>query len=76
MFFENRSPGPFLEGPCAELLENVGCWCHVRFSCFSKRHPLYHRFAEVDGKKEVPLMIRAVLFETLFSRNHSNYNAV
>ena len=51
MFFQNRSPGLFLDGPSAELLWKVGFWCHLRFSWFSKRHFLDDLFAQVDEKK-------------------------
>ena len=31
MFFQNRSPRQFLEGPSAELLWTCVCWCHFSF---------------------------------------------
>ena len=52
MFFQNRSPGAFLEGPRAELKK--------------KKNPLGHLFAQAVEQKEVPQMTRAVLLATLF----------
>ena len=47
MFFQNRSPGAFLEGPSAKQ--------HVQFSWFSKRHPLDHLLAQaVEQKRSAP----------------------
>ena len=51
MFFQNRSWGPFEEGPSAELFEQIVFGCHFQFSWFSKRHPLDHLSAQVDEKK-------------------------
>ena len=39
LFFQNHSPGPFLDGPSAELVQQVVLGCHFRFSWFSKKAP-------------------------------------
>ena len=44
MFFQNRSPGPFLEGPSAELLSKAVFWCHFSIFIVLQRAPFGHHF--------------------------------
>ena len=76
MFFQSRSPGPFLEGPSAELLWKVRCWCHFRFSGFPKRLPFDYLFRQKAEFGHAAFPEGASLSRPCFSRNHSNYCAV
>ena len=65
MFFQNRSRGPFLEGPGADLYWKVGFWCHFRFSGFPERWLLDTLFVRnVTGSSEetVPELTFSNLF--------------
>ena len=76
MFFQNRYPGLFLEGPSAELFEQIGFWCHFRFSWFSKRHPLNTIFGLKGSKLYWGIVPDTFFSRPCFSRNHSNPRAV
>jgi hypothetical protein len=76
MFFQNRSPGLFLEGPSADRLWKVGFWCRFRFSWFSKRHPLDTIFKLKALKTARHRKLLTSFSRPCFSRNHSNPCAV
>ena len=65
MFFQNRYPGLFLEGPSAELFEKIVFGCHFRLSWFSKRHLLGTTFAQQAAQNLVPRSTGSILFATL-----------
>ena len=76
MFFQNRSRGPFLEGPRPDLYWKVGFWCHFRFSGFPKRRLFEHLFAQKVTFEHYFFVRERSLNRPCFSLNHSNYAAV
>ena len=76
MCFQNRSLGPFLEGPSAELLWKVRFWCHFRFQDFQKDTFWRPFWATTASKIEYPSWGWASFSRPCFSRNRSNYCVV
>ena len=75
MFFQNRSRGPFLEGPRPDLYWKIGFWCLFRFSGFSKSD----LFGTIFAKKSTLIFLPGDYCppeKNLFFLNNSNYAAV
>ena len=72
MFFQNRSPGLFLEGPSNELLQTVVFGCHFRISGFPKRHPSGNLFFQKYKKKKYPQRPGLSFKRSCSSRKHNN----